>query len=178
MTLPANIRVNVGAPFPSVVKAQGPLAIQRKNGIWTVNLLPPTQYVVVDPPASALPTTYVYAFDSVAGVWEAVSLSTLASGGTQRAVTTTPVSIVPTDFILHLNLTTSTNIVLPSYAARGGLPLLFKDVGMQATAHPLTISPAAGETIDGLPAIPLNVNGQAIRVVPANDGVNTGWFTE
>jgi len=177
MTLPANIRVNVGAPFPAVVRGSGPIAISRANGIWTIGMALPSTFTIQVPNASALPTDYVMVYDSVTGAWVAVSLATLMVP-TQRSVTTAPVSIQPTDQTLHLNLTTSSNIILPPYLSRAGLPLLFKDVGMQASAHPLTLSPALGETIDGLASIPLAVNGQSIRVVPANDGVNTGWFTE
>lgn len=36
MTLPANIRVNVAAPFPAKVKGSGPVTINKQNGIWTV----------------------------------------------------------------------------------------------------------------------------------------------
>jgi hypothetical protein len=177
MTLPPNIRVNIGAPFPAVVRGSGPISISRANGIWTIGMALPTTFTTQVPAASALPTDYVMVYDSVAGIWVAVTLGTIMAG-TQRAVAATPVSILPTDYVLHLNLTISSNIVLPPYLSRAGMPLMFKDVGMQATAFPQTLSAATGETIDGLASIPLAVNGQSIRVVPANDGVNTGWFTE
>jgi hypothetical protein len=34
----ANIRSNINTPFPSTVIGQGPIAIGKANGIWTVNL--------------------------------------------------------------------------------------------------------------------------------------------
>lgn len=36
MSLPANIRINVGAPFPAIVKGLGPVRIGKQNGVWTV----------------------------------------------------------------------------------------------------------------------------------------------
>jgi hypothetical protein len=42
-------------------------------------------------------------------------------------------------------------------------------------AHPLTITPAAGELIDGLASVTLTVNHSRITLTPFNDGVNTGW---
>src|SRR6516165_8728349 len=119
MTLPANIRVNVGAPFPAVVRGSGPIAISRANGIWTIGMALPSAFTIQVPNASALPTDYVMVYDSVTGAWVAVSLATLMVP-TQRAVTTTPVSIQPTDQTLHLNLTTSSNIILPPYLSRAG----------------------------------------------------------
>jgi hypothetical protein len=180
MTLPANIRVNVGAPFPSLVKGSGPLTIQKANGIWTVgyNVMLLAQGY---PATGALPTDYVYVYDSVAQTAYRMSLGQLGVAGTtvQRAVTAPPVTIGPTDQILHLNINTPTTIQLPSYTTRNGVPLTFKDVGAQATANPQTIVTAAGEFIDlTYTSASLNVNGQAIRLVPANDGVNAGWFRE
>ena len=38
MSLPANIRVNLAAPFPLIVKGSGPIAVAKNNGIWTISL--------------------------------------------------------------------------------------------------------------------------------------------
>lgn len=176
MTLPANVRINVGAPFPSVVKATAPASIARANGIWTVGV----SFMLVGqqvPPAVSLANDWVLVWDDTAKTFLRLPLATVM-GSNQRAVTGAPVAIQATDYILHLNLTASTSITLPSYQSRSGLPLIFKDVGLQAGVNPLTIAAAGGETIDGLPSIPLNTPGQSIRVVPAFDGVNSGWFTE
>ena len=97
----------------------------------------------------------------------------------QRSVTAAPVVIQPSDQVLNLNLTATSVIQLPGYASRAGVPLLFKDVGNQATANPQTIQTLGGEQIDdAYSSVQLGTNGQAIRLVPANDGVNTGWFRE
>jgi hypothetical protein len=181
MTLPANIRVNVGAPFPALVKGSAGLSIQKANGVWTLGLGYPNLGVQAEPPPANFATDYVAVYDSVAQTYFLLPLSSVGIGGErrQRSVTAGPVSINPADQILHLNLTASLTITLPPYGSRAGVPLTFKDVGMQASANPITIAAAAGEFIDGsFPSVALSVNGQAIVLTPANDGVNAGWWRE
>ena len=51
MALPANIRVNVRAPFPVRVVGSGLITVTKANGIWTIGLQPGA---IVDPkPAAA-----------------------------------------------------------------------------------------------------------------------------
>jgi hypothetical protein len=176
MTLPANIRVNLTAPFPALVQGIGPISVAKANGIWTIGL-GVTQLIVQVPPAGNFPTDYLLVWDSVAKTFFTASLSSLISGNrVQRSITTGPVVVTSTDQILNLNLGSSLVITLPHFALRSGLPITFKDVGRQATAFPQTIAAAAGETIDSLASIPLNTNAQSITLMPANDSVNTGWF--
>ncbi len=182
MTLPANIRVNVGAPFPAVTKATAPVTIAQANGIWTVGFSMAT-LGIEQPTIMQQQTDYLIVWDSVQGNFYRIPLSAVTSGGiggsgTQRSVTAGPVVIVDSDRILNLNLSGSLTITLPGFASRNGVPLTFKDVGRKATANPLTIAAAAGETIDGNASIALNTNAQSITLVPANDGVNTGWNEE
>ena len=178
MTLPANIRLNVPAPFPSVVKGQAPISIAKANGIWTLGL----SFLglqITQPPTANYPTDYILVFDSVAGIFFRMPLSNFASGAAvQRSIIAAPVTIQPTDQILNLNLAAPTTITLPSYLVRGGVPLTFKDVGMQAAANNITFQGTAGETIDSNVSVQKTANGQSMKFVPANDGVNTGWFEE
>ena len=37
MTLPANIRVNVRAPFPTQVNGSAFVQVSKANGVWTIN---------------------------------------------------------------------------------------------------------------------------------------------
>jgi len=179
MTLPANIRVNVGAPFPALVKASAGIAVQKANGIWSLSLGYP-QLGIQAPQLTSLASDYVAIYDSIARSYFLVPMSALGFGGVrvQRAVTSGPVTVTTNDQILHLNLTATTTIALPPAATRAGVPLTFKDVGMQATANPITIAAAGGEAIDGFASVALSVNGQAITLTPANDGVNSGWWRE
>jgi hypothetical protein len=180
MTLPANIRVNVGAPFPALVKATAGIALGRANGIWTLGLAYSQFGIQAPPPATNYPTDYVLIWDAVAQTYFRVPLTSLGIGGerSQRSVTAGPVTIQANDQILHCNIGSPQTVHLPPAITRNGVPLLFKDVGMQAAANNITVVPASGETIDGFSSVALVQNGQALQVTPANDGVNTGWFRE
>jgi hypothetical protein len=176
--LAPNIRVNTQAPFPALVKAQAPVTVQKANGIWTVGYSVNGFGVQIPPPAN-YPTDYLLVYDSVAKTYFKMSLSLLPFGGsrTQRSVTAGPVVVASIDQIINLNLAASLVITLPSYLTRGGSPLTFKDVSLLNGAgfHAQTIAAAVGETIDGNASIPLSEPGQAITLVPMNDGVNAGW---
>jgi hypothetical protein len=178
MTLPANVRVNVAAPFPAIVKGSGAISIAKANGIWTIGI-GFSQLATQFPPSANYPTDYLLVWDSIAQTFFTVPLSGLVGGNrVQRSVTAGPVTVLPTDQILNLNLGSSLTITLPSYLTRAGLPITFKDVGRQAGAFPQTIAALGAETIDGNASVSLNTNGQSITLVPANDGVNTGWYQE
>jgi hypothetical protein len=181
MTLPANIRTNILVPFPAQVTGAAFLNVAKVNGIWTIT--PSYGNLAVQAPVGGqLFTDFVVVWDSIAGTYFRLPLSFFSVGGTggsspvQRAITAGPVTIVATDQYLNLNLGSSQTITLPGYASRNGVPLNFKDVGMQCTANPLTIAAAGGETIDGFASIPMDTNGEEINLVPFNDGLNTGWF--
>jgi hypothetical protein len=95
----------------------------------------------------------------------------------QRSVTASPITVVPSDSILNVNISTGSPIcTLPPASSRNGSPLTYKDVGGQFAAHNLTLTPFAGDTIDGAASLVLNANRQSITLTPFNDGVNTGWF--
>jgi hypothetical protein len=95
---------------------------------------------------------------------------------TQRSVTASPITVTANDEVINCNIASGTaSCNLPSAATRAGRPLVIKDVGGQFAAHALTINCAGAEKADGLASITLNTNYQFLRLVPANDGVNTGW---
>jgi len=181
MVLPANIRVNVGAPFPTLVRGSGPISLLKVNGIWTIGYAP-ALLASQTPPVGNYPTDYVVVWDDIAKVNFRMSLAQLAAGGgsTQRSIVDgQPQTILATDEIVHFNLSAATAIALPSFATRAGVPLILKDVGNKAAANNITFSCFAPETIDGLfNSVVLNQNSQAIKLTPANDGVNSGWFRE
>jgi len=179
MTLARSIRVNVGAPFPALVKGDAGIAIRRKNGIWTIELGYMTVGLQNPPSASRYNTDYVLIYDSLAATYVRVPLSAVAGAArSQRAVNVTPVEISSTDQVLNLNLTTPGTIQLPSASQRNGVPLTFKDLGRQAQNNPQTIVTAPTEFIDGsATSVLLNTNGQAITLTPINDGINApGWM--
>lgn len=180
MTLPPNIRVNVGAPFPARVQGSGPIVVTKANGVWTVSFSV-TGLAVQTPPPANYPTDYFLMYDSVAKQFFNVPITGGPFGRVrlQRSVVATPVVVAAPDEILNCNINAAAACVLPSYTTRKGLALTFKDVGAQFTAHNLTITPNGTETIEGVNApIVLNVNRQGLTLVPANDGTNTGWSIE
>jgi hypothetical protein len=181
MTLPPNIRVNVATPFPALVTGQNGISLGKQNGIWQVQLNIPS-LATGTPPTTAFPTDYVIVWDSVSGNYSKVSLATLQQGITaapppiQRSVLASPIVVATTDAILNVNISSgSPTCTLPPAASRTGSWVTFKDVGAQFQAHPLTITPAGGETIDGLASVTLITNHQRMTLTPFNDGVNTGW---
>ncbi len=95
---------------------------------------------------------------------------------TQRSVTASPITVTATDEIINCNITSGTaSCNLPSAATRAGRGIIIKDVGGQFSAHPLTLNCAGGEKMDGLASVVLSTNYQFLRLIPANDGVTTGW---
>lgn len=79
MTLPANIRVNVSAPFPTLVQAIGPVAISKQNGIWTVSL-DPSQVGAFGLTPAQYPSTFVTVWNSGTKAFYNVALTQLLTG--------------------------------------------------------------------------------------------------
>jgi hypothetical protein len=185
MATPARIRVNTAFPFPSLVNGSGPVMISKASGIWTVGFSIDA-FQDMTPLTADFPGDYFLVYDRVRKTFFKLSLANLQSvlnvvaGGlarAQRAVTASPIVITSTDQILNCNIASAATCILPSAASRIGVALTFKDLG-QATAHNITITPAGGDTIDGLSTIKLTNNFQTLTLVPLNDGTNTGWVVE
>jgi hypothetical protein len=98
--------------------------------------------------------------------------------GTQRSVTTSPITVASSDEMINCNITGAAACTLPASSTRSGKLVVFKDVGGKFGAGNLTITPAGAEKIDGLSSIVLRNNYQCLRLRPMNDGVNAGWAIE
>jgi hypothetical protein len=180
MALPANIRVNVAVPFPAMVQGSSFITLGKTNGVWTVGA---SGRLINTANPGVIATDYVLVWDDVAQAWIKISLSNLitvaGTARTQRSVTASPIVVGGGDQILNVNISAGApTCTLPQASTRAGLPLTFKDVGAQFGAHNLTITPFAGDTIDGAASLVLNVNRQGMTLVPFNDTVNTGWAIE
>lgn len=182
-SLPAAIRANLQVPFPAFVQGVGPVVVSKANGIWQI-ILSTNLLAQQIPPPGNFATDFVIVWDDINKDWFKMPISAFPSGGggatapTQRLVTTSPITVVSSDNIINCNIPTGTPAcTLPSYISRLGLPVTFKDMG-QASAHPITITPFAGDTIDGGGAIVLNNDRQSVTLVPYNDGTSTGWAIE
>jgi hypothetical protein len=98
---------------------------------------------------------------------------------TQRSVTASPITVAASDEILNCNISSgSPTCQLPAAGTRAGRPVIFKDVGGQFSSHNLTLTFSGAEKADNIASLTLSSNYGYLRLVPMNDGVNTGWAIE
>lgn len=171
MTLPANIRINMSAPFPATVKGGGPVAIAKRNGIWTVG------FTIANLPALPLgvdPTkVQLLVWNPVPGVFQNITIAALLSASTAPTkidATVSPYLPLVGDTFLYVDTSAGpVEIDLALAATRNGSVLSIKDVTGHAAANNITIKPAAGETLDGYTnAAPLVLiaNYDGVRISP------------
>lgn len=178
MSTAANVRVNIGAPFPALVKASAPATIKKQNGIWTVGL---SFSGLGQLPIGVSPTqVQVLVYNSVAGTFQVTTLAGVQSGGLLTTVVThamSPYAPLPTDFYLLVDTTGGTvEIDLALAASRGGVALTIKDYKGDAATNNITIKPQGGgapETVDNYtnsaPLI-LNSNYDGVKLLPIAGG--------
>ena len=181
MTLPVNLRVNVGAPFPSRVSGASFIVVSKANGIWTVA---PDYTKLGSIPLTSTQEFVVY--DPATGAYGLLNASAVALSflSTYRTVTVAgDVTILPSDITILLNKTAgaATNINLPASNTRNGIAVTVKDLKGDANTNNITFVPAAGETIDGFSAAAAAANGVAL--IDINYGAKTlyplvtgGWY--
>lgn len=80
-----------------------------------------------------------------------------------------------TDSILNINLAAPLAISVPLYSTRGGAPLSFKDVGGNWSLNNATFNRTGADTFDNLIQIVGKTNYGRLTLMPANDGVTTGY---
>lgn len=184
MSLPANILVVVGAPFPARVQGAGFIALSKANGIWTIR----PDYTVLAPllTLAELPSSLIAIYDPATGQFNSITAAQLGGSGSSiyRMVTAAgDVAITGNDFVILMNKTVpaATNINLPASIGRNGVPVTVKDYGGIALANPITFVVAAGETIDGFTQTQANTNG--VSKISTNYGKKTlfpltsgGWY--
>jgi hypothetical protein len=177
MTLPANIRVNMGAPFPSLVKGSGPVTIAKNHGIWTVGLSfagLASLTVGTDPTQMQ-----VLVWNNLTKTFQQTTIAALQSAGLLTTTVTaamSPYTPLVTDFFLLVDTSGGpVEIDLPLAVQRGGIALSIKDVAGSAAVNNITIKPQgapANETIDNYTnAAPLKINANygAFRLLPLAD---------
>lgn len=183
MTLPANIRVNVRAPFPSRAQGSAFIQVAKANGVYTIK--PDYTVLVQNPGVDA--NQIVALQDKVTGVWSYVSALAFISGAANsyRVVSSVGTfAVQPADVVILLQKASSgaSTANLPTSASRGGVPFTIKDLTGDANTNNITIVPAAGETIDGLSASAAVTAGVAL--IDTDYGSRTlypllsgGWYT-
>lgn len=175
MTLPANVRVNIGAPFPATVKGTSFIGILKQNGIWTVspNFAALAQFPTIADPANS----FVLIWNALTGVFTLVPASAVFSSKVVKTLTAPgPYAALPTDEVLIIKqLVAAAFTVTVDWSVRTK-PLRIVDGKGDASINNITITPAAGQTqlavvnysyiIDG--------NGGSITLTPLPD--NTGAY--
>jgi len=193
MTLPASIRVNTAAPFPSLVTSTAPVTIRKVNGIWTIGFSS-ASLAVMSPPAGNYPTDYVLVYDSIAGTFFNVSISQIIAAAAAAITTVAPPPTIVTaagnytvlagDVIILMNKTVgaATNINLPTSASRLNVPVTVKDYKGDSSSNNIVFVANGTETIDGFSSAAALANGTS--VIRTNYGVKTlnplpsgGWYT-
>lgn len=186
MVAVANVRVNTQVPFPAMVVGTGPITIGKSVGsVWQIGFTI-NAFASQSPPSGNYPTDFLLGYDANANAFFKISITNLlnavtppSSVRTQRLVTTSPITVLSNDNIINVNISSgSPTCTLPQASTRAGSPLTFKDVGGNFAAHNLTLTPFAGDNIDGGGAIVLSNNRQSVTLVPANDGTTVGWSIE
>jgi hypothetical protein len=154
MTLPANIRVNIGAPFPATVKGSGPVAISKQNGIWTVGFQIANLGII--PPGTDPTTLVALVWNSVTATFQQATVSSLVAAAvkpTPISAANSPYSVQPSDTFLYVDTSFGpVEIDMPAAASRNGSMLSIKDVTGHGAANNITVKPVGGgapETIDG-----------------------------
>jgi hypothetical protein len=69
-------------------------------------------------------------------------------------------------------------IALPPFATRAGAPLSFVDLGFAGPGNVIVISAAGAEPINGMASVSIDAPRMVFTLVPANDGVSTGWSVQ
>ncbi len=162
MTLPASIRINVRAPFPTQVKGAAFIGVNKANGVWSIA----PNYRLLAPAHSITPTMVVGVQDTVTGVWSYLPAALISSAGLPYRIVTSAgaVTLLASDVVILLKKSPSgaSTINLPASATRNGVPIIVKDITGDANTNNDTIVPASGETIDGLSASAAAANGIAV----------------
>lgn len=175
MTLPASIRVNIGAPFPSLVKGSGLVAISKANGIWTValNFAAVQKSPVVPDPAN----TYVLVWNALTGVYTLVPMSNVSQQKITRILTgvapfNSPYAAQPSDDVLIVKQGAANPFAITVDWSQRTTPLKIVSGDTVANFANITITPKAGQTqltvVNG-PVLIVNAGGSVV-LTPLPDG--------
>jgi hypothetical protein len=171
MSLPANIRVNIGSPFPATVKGSGVVAVAKANGIWTVSLnfaAVAVSLAIADPA-----NTYVLIWNILTGVYSITPVAAFATVSKVVKVLTAPgpYAALPTDDVLIIKQLVAAAFTVNVDWSQRTRPLRVVDGKGDASVNKITITPSAGQSqlatvnysyvIDG--------NGGSITLTPLPD---------
>jgi hypothetical protein len=170
MTLPANIRINMSAPFPATVKGGGVVAVAKANGIWTIELNFAALALLQVAPDPA--NTYALTYDPITGASALLQIGGVSSSKVVQTLVTvnSPYAAQPNDDVLLIENVPFT--VTVDWSTRVKPLRVVDQSGAASVGNPITITPASGQTqlasvnysylIDGA--------GGSITLTPLPDG--------
>jgi hypothetical protein len=149
MTLPANIRVNVGSSFPAVVKGAGVIAVAKQNGIWTIGLNfagLAKNPVIVDPA-----NTYTLVWNAVTNIFALVPISAVSSSKVVKILNgagafASPYAALPGDDVLIVKQGAANPFTVTVNWAGRSKPLTVVAGDTVANFANITITPTAGQS--------------------------------
>lgn len=169
MTLPANIRINMSAPFPALVKGSGLVTLTKQNGIWTVGFS--IANVAVMPQATDPAVVSMLLWNSALNTFQQTTLAQLFAAPiapTNIGFANSPYVPLISDSLLFVDTSGGPVVInLTASAARLSRPLSIKDVTGNAVANNITINRSGAETIEGLVSVKINANYGGYRLYPA-----------
>lgn len=177
MTLPANIRVNMGAPFPATVKGSGAVTVAKQNGIWTVALNYAafgTSQTVPDPA-----NTYVLVWNALTNVYTLIPMAAVAGTKVVKVLTgvgnfASPYAAQPNDDVLIVKQNAGAPFTVTVDWSKRTKPLQIVDGKADANVNNITITPTAGQTQMGVVNYSYIINGIGGSIIltplPDNSG--------
>jgi hypothetical protein len=176
VTLPANIRINVKANFPTQVQGSGYVTLTKVNGIWTIA----NDYTVLGMLLPGFdPTAWFAAVENLSTKQFAVlSVAQLIAGGenTYREITAAgdvTVGVSDIGFLMNKTVGATTNINLPLANTRNGVPVWVKDYKGDSNVNNITFVMAGADTVDGFTQAQANANGRSKLALAY--GTKTFW---
>ena len=171
MALPANVRVNMSAPFPATVKGGGVLSVVKRNGVWTVALnygLAQVLQALLDQA-----NTYVLVWNIATGAYATTPISSILTSKVTKVITVAgPYAALPADEVLIIKQAVAAPFTVTVDWSQRTKALRVVDGKGDALVNNITITPSAGQTqmaavnysyvIDG--------NGGSITLTPLPDG--------
>jgi hypothetical protein len=175
MTLPANVRVNIGAPFPATVKGGGVIGVLKQNGIWTITL---NFGGLAQFPTIADPTnSFVLIWNALTGLFTLVPPSAVFSSKVTKTLTAPgPYVALPTDEVLIVKQLVGAPFAITVDWSSRTKGLRVVDGKGDASINNITITPAAGQTqLASLNYVyVIDRNGASMTLTPLPD--NTGAY--
>lgn len=175
MTVPANIRVNIGAPFPATVKGSGPISVAKKNGIWTValNYLAFGQAQNVPDPSN----TYVLVFDPLTNVYTLIPMAAVAGTKVVKILTgvgnfASPYAALPGDDVLIVKQGAANAFTVTVDWSKRAKPLTVVGGDTIANFANISVTPTAGQTQMATVnhSYVIKSSGGSITLTPLPDG--------